>query len=66
MIVLYKDDGSAKLFISLFSFFFLMMAEPTPFLYIRLGLHLLYLSFGLHLLYISLRFVAKGAFSIEG
>lgn len=53
--LLSKEDGLAKLFISftfLFSFF-LMRAVSTPFLYI---------SFGLHLFYISLRFVAKGAF----
>ena len=52
--LLFKEDGSAKLFISFtFFFFFLMRAVSTPFLYI---------SFGLHLFYISLRFVAKGAF----
>jgi len=63
--VLSKEDGSAKLFISFtfLFFFFLMRAESTPFLYTSF---FLYISFGLHLFYISLRFVVKGAFFIEG
>jgi|GEM_PF-1207987 len=64
--LLFKEDasfqgrwfGETVYFFYLSSFFFLMRAVSTPFLYISF----LYISFGLHLFYISLRFVAKGAF----
>ncbi len=61
-----KDDGSAKLFISFtFLFFFLFSYEGSVYTFFIYKLFL-YISFGLHLFYISLRFVAKGAFFIEG
>lgn len=53
-----KEDGSAKLFIS-FTFLFSYEDSVYTFFIYKLSL---YISFGLHLFYISLRFVAKGAF----
>ena len=70
--LLFKEDASFQgrwfgetVYFFYLSSFFIFSYEGSVYTFYIYKLFL-YISFGLHLFYISLRFVAKGAFFIEG